>query len=201
MGGWLPVREQLRLGWNIIRWFVWPRGDPAWVNITMLISVAAGAIGLSYGTAWPLCGTIAIAFAVYGYRFRTGPRGLRVDGPLPSSIVRVVSKTRFPWILAGILFFSLAAFGVTGLILAALGCAAAYGTSLRLHPRVRHGRCKGTGEVRGSVFTWTFRKCPRCSSGRLVRYGAGHFGAGHIQAEYAKARTARAKARAEHRWR
>ena len=71
--GMLPVRDQLRLGWNIIRWFFWPRGDPAWMNITMLLSVAAGAIGLSYGTVWPLCGTIAIAVAcnVYGHRSRT----------------------------------------------------------------------------------------------------------------------------------
>ena len=112
-----------------------------------------------------------------------------------------MSKTRFPWILAGILFVSYAAAGAAGLALAGAGCGAAYGVSLWLHPRVRHGRCNGTGEVRGSVFTWTFRKCPRCQSGRVVRYGAGHWGAGHIRSEYAKAGTARAKARAEHRWR
>ena len=112
-----------------------------------------------------------------------------------------MSKARFPWILAGILFVSYAADGVAGLALAGAGCAAAYCSSLWLHPRMRHGRCNGTGEHRGAVFTWVHRKCGRCSSGRIIRYGAGHYGAGHIQAEYAKARTARAKARAEHRWR
>ena len=112
-----------------------------------------------------------------------------------------MTKARFPWILAGILILSYAAFRVTGLILAAIGCAAAYGTSLRAHPRMRHGRCGGTGEHRGAVFTWVHRKCPGCQSGRIVRYGAGHYGAGPVRAEYAKARTARAKARAEHRWR
>ncbi len=107
-----------------------------------------------------------------------------------------MSRSRFPWILAGILLFSLAAWGVTGLVLAALGLSAAYGASLRLHPRIRHRACRGTGEVRGSVFTWTFRKCPRCSSGRLIRWGAGQWGAPHIRAENARGRQARARARA-----
>lgn len=106
-----------------------------------------------------------------------------------------MSRSRFPWILAGILLFSLAAWGVTGLVLAALGSAAAYYASLRRHPRIRHRGCKGTGEVRGSVFTWTFRKCPRCAGGRLIRWGAGQWGPAHIRAENARARLARAKAR------
>ncbi len=46
-----------------------------------------------------------------------------------------MSRSRFPWILAGILLFSFAAWGLTGLVLAAAGSAAAYGASLRLHPR------------------------------------------------------------------
>jgi len=94
-----------------------------------------------------------------------------------------MSKPSFPWILTGILFFSFAAFHVAGLAVAGLGCGVAYVGSLRLHPRMRHGRCKGTGEVRGAVFTWTHRKCPGtvCQGGRQIRWGAGHFGAGHIQ--------------------
>ena len=112
-----------------------------------------------------------------------------------------MSKARFPWVLAGILFVSFAAFRLAGLVVAAAGCAVAYGTSLRLHPRMRHGRCNGTGEHRGAVFTWVHRKCPGCQGGRIIRYGAGHFGAGPIQSEYAKAKAARAKAKAEHRWR
>ena len=108
-----------------------------------------------------------------------------------------MSRSRFPWILAGILLISLAAWGVTGLILAIVGLSAAWYASLRLHPRIRHRACRGTGEVRGAVFTWTFRKCPRCSGGRLIRWGAGQWGAPHIRAENARGRQARAKARQE----
>jgi hypothetical protein len=110
-------------------------------------------------------------------------------------------RSQFPWILAGILLLSLAAWGIAGLVLAGLGSAGAYYASLRMHPRVRHRGCNGTGEVRGSVFTWTFRKCPRCAGGRLVRWGAGQWGAPHVRAERARGRQARAKARQEGTWR
>jgi hypothetical protein len=106
-----------------------------------------------------------------------------------------VSRSRFPWILAGILLVSLAAWGVTGLALASAGSAAAYYVSLRRHPRTRHRACNGTGEVRGAVFTWTFRKCPRCAGGRLIRWGAGQWGPAHIRAENTRGRQSRAKAR------
>ena len=112
-----------------------------------------------------------------------------------------MSKPSFPWILAGILLFSLLAFHLLGLILAVLGTSIAYGISLWIHPRMRHGRCKGTGEHRGAVFTWVHRKCPGCQGGRIIRYGAGHFGAGHIQSEYAKGKAARAAAKDGNRWR
>ena len=112
-----------------------------------------------------------------------------------------MSKPSFPWILAGILFVSFAAFGVLGLIVAGIGTGGAYLISLRVHPRMRHGRCKGTGEHRGAIFTWVHRKCPGCQGGRIIRYGAGHFGAGHIQSEYAKGKAARAAAKDGHRWR
>ena len=113
-------------------------------------------------------------------------------------------KTHFPWILAGILVVSFAAFGALGLTLAALGCGGAYLVSLRLHPRIRHTGfrgCGGTGEHRGAVFTWVFRRCPGCQSGRLIRWGAGRWGAEHIQAEYERGRAARAAARSDHTWR
>ena len=113
-----------------------------------------------------------------------------------------MSKPSFPWILAGILLFSLLAFHLLGLIVAGLGCGIAYGISVRLHPRMRHGKCKGTGEVKGSVFTWTHRKCPGtvCQGGRQIRWGAGHFGASHIQGEYAKAKAAKTAAKEGNRW-
>jgi hypothetical protein len=115
-----------------------------------------------------------------------------------------MSKSRFPWVLAGILVLSFAAFNVAGLVLAALGLFVAYFLSLRLHPRVRHTgwrSCNGTGEHRGAIFTWVFRKCPGCAGGRLVRFGAGQFGSAPIQAEYRRGREARKTAKKNRTWR
>ena len=89
-------------------------------------------------------------------------------------------------------------------ILATLAIIVIAAVTVRIHPRVRHTGwrgCAGTGEHRGFFFPWRFRKCPRCNSGRLISWVAGHFGAGHIQSEYAQSRAARAVARDEHRWR
>ena len=110
-------------------------------------------------------------------------------------------KPQFPFILVGVLVFSYAAFHLGGLILAGLGLSVAYLTSLWLHPRMRHGRCNGTGEHRGTIFTWVHRKCPGCQSGRIVRWGAGQFGTGHIRTEYKRGRDARARAKSGHTWR
>ena len=112
-------------------------------------------------------------------------------------------KPHFPFILIGILILGFAVGNVLGLILASLGLGVAYLASLRLHPRMRHGRCNGSGEVRGSVFTWTHRKCPGtvCQGGRQIRWGAGLWGADHIKAERARAREARAAAKQSNRWR
>jgi hypothetical protein len=112
-----------------------------------------------------------------------------------------VSKTRFPWVLAGILIVAWAGWHAAGLILAVTGCAVVYGSSLRLHPRMRHGRCKGTGEHRSRLFPWVFRKCGRCSGGRIIRWGAGQWGSDHVQAERQRARQQLGAARREHRWR
>jgi hypothetical protein len=114
-----------------------------------------------------------------------------------------VSKSSFPWIIVIILVIGLAVGHVLGLILAALGLVVAYGISLRLHPRMRHGRCNGTGEVKGSVFVWTHRKCPGtvCQGGRQIRWGAGLWGAEHIRSERERARQAKLAAREGNRWR
>ena len=112
-------------------------------------------------------------------------------------------KANFPWILIGILVLGFIVGHALGLILAALGCGVAYLVSLRLHPRMRHGRCKGSGEVKGSVFTWAHRKCPGtvCQGGRQIRWGARHFGAGHIQGEAARTMQAKTAAKQGNRWR
>lgn len=112
-----------------------------------------------------------------------------------------MKRSTFPWAILIIEVVAYAGWHVLGLILATLGLGGAYLASLWLHPRIRHGRCRGTGEVRGSVFTWTFRKCPGCNGGRLIRWGAGQWGAEHVRNERRATAAARARARAEHRWR
>ena len=97
-----------------------------------------------------------------------------------------MTRTQFPWAIAIIYILAVAAFHVVGFVVATIGIGISYFISLRLHPRMRHigfRGCGGTGEVRGAIFTWTFRRCPHCQSGRQIRWGAGHFGADHIQAE------------------
>ena len=113
-------------------------------------------------------------------------------------------KEQFPWTLIVILVLGYLVAHLLGLILAALGLFIAYLASIRLHPRVRHTgwrSCNGSGEKRGSIFTWSFHKCQNCNGGRLIRWGAGHFGPGHIQGEYRRNLEARRKARQNSRWR
>ena len=113
-------------------------------------------------------------------------------------------KTQFPVVLVLILVFSYAIFHIAGLVIVLIASAVTYMVTGRVHPRVRHTGfrgCGGTGEHRGAIFTWRFRKCPRCNSGRLISWGAGHFGASHIQSEYDRSKRARAAAREQNRWR
>jgi hypothetical protein len=115
-----------------------------------------------------------------------------------------MQKRHFPFILIGILIVSYALGSLLGLILATVGLFVVYLASLRVHPRVRHTgwrSCGGTGEQRGTVFTWTFRKCPGCSGGRVIRRGAAVWGAPHVKHEHAEAKQARAGARSNGTWR
>ena len=114
-----------------------------------------------------------------------------------------VQKRHFPLILVGILVVGWAAGNIVGLILAALGLGIAYAFSLRWHPRMRHGKCKGSGEVKGAVFTWTHRKCPGkvCQGGRQIRWGAGLWGPDHVKAERARTIQAKTAAKQGNRWR
>lgn len=115
-----------------------------------------------------------------------------------------MQRSHFPWVLIGILVLGYLIAGVLGLVLAALGLFVAYLVSLRVHPRVRHTgfrSCNGTGEHRGSVFTWTHRKCPNCNGGRLIRWGAGIWGADHIRREHERTKAARKTARQNSIWR
>ena len=115
-----------------------------------------------------------------------------------------MQKSTFPWVLIGILALGAFGAGIVGFIVAAIVLFIVYLFSLRLHPRIRHTGsrgCAGTGEHRGSVFTWTHRKCPGCNGGRLIRWGAGIWGAEHIRHEHARTRAARATARSNRTWR
>lgn len=115
-----------------------------------------------------------------------------------------VRKSSFPWLLGAILIVAYGGWHLTGLIVTSLGLGVAYLATIRIHPRVRHTgfrSCGGSGEHRGAIFSWRFRKCPRCNGGRLISWGAGHLGAGHIQTEYAKGREARKTAKKNHAWR
>lgn len=114
-----------------------------------------------------------------------------------------MSKKRFPRVLAlaGILVLAWARWHAAGLAVALAGLAAVYWSSVRLHPRTRHARCNGTGEHHSPLFPWTHRRCGRCSSGRIIRWGAGQFGAPPVQAERTRTRAANRAARQAHRWR
>jgi len=98
-----------------------------------------------------------------------------------------VRKSQFPWIVVIIVVVATAAWHLVGFILAGLFLLVSYIISLRLHPRMRHGRCKGTGELRGSVFTWTHRRCPspNCQAGRTVRVGNRLLGSDYIKGQRA----------------
>jgi len=92
---------------------------------------------------------------------------------------------------------------VTG-VLVTIGIIVVIAVTIRLHPRTRYtglGSCHGSGESRNFLFPWRFRKCRRCSGGRLISPMAGRFGSDPIRTEAAKAKQARTAARENHRWR
>lgn len=111
-----------------------------------------------------------------------------------------MQRRHYPWILITIVLAAFASGILTGVLVSVI-LIVIYLLSLRVHPRTRHGRCNGTGEHRGVVFTWVHRKCPGCYSGRIIRWGAGRWGSGHIKREYKIAGQARRAARTAHRWR
>ena len=89
-------------------------------------------------------------------------------------------------------------------ILALLILGGAYWVSLIVHPRTRHTgfrSCGGTGEHRGTIFSWGHRRCPRCDGGRMIRMGAGTLGTGPVRDESVRRRQARQAARDRRAWR
>lgn len=43
----MPWKDQLRLGWRMLRWAYWPPDQHAWANIASLIVLAAAIIAVS----------------------------------------------------------------------------------------------------------------------------------------------------------
>jgi hypothetical protein len=87
------------------------------------------------------------------------------------------------------------AIGVIWLVLLA-----GYVISLFIHPRSRCLHCNGTGELRGSVFSWTFRRCPQCQGGRIIRRGATTIGLPHVRQQASQQRQARENTSTRQRW-
>jgi hypothetical protein len=110
--------------------------------------------------------------------------------------------------LGAILVIEATAFAVLhvfGLILATFGLFAVYLVSCRLNPRVRHTsglrHCSGRGEVRSLLFPWSFHRCPGCTGGRQIRWGARFVGPPHIQSEYSRNTAARQMTKGRNAWR
>ena len=112
-----------------------------------------------------------------------------------------MSKSRFPWAVAGILVVAWAGWHALGLVVALVILAGVYLSSVRLSPRIRHGRCNGTGQKQGVLFTWVHRRCGGCSSGRIIRWGAGQWGTPAAQAERTRMRAGLKAAKQGNRWR
>ena len=92
------------------------------------------------------------------------------------------NRRTFPFITLGLLVVAIighsVALGVIWLIVMA-----GYAMSLLFHPRARCTHCSGTGELRGGIYSWSFRRCPRCQGGRIIRRGATVFGLSHVKAQ------------------
>lgn len=48
----MPWRDQLRLGWKILRWLYWPPPFPVWANVAMWITIAAALVAVTIGSLW-----------------------------------------------------------------------------------------------------------------------------------------------------
>ena len=110
-----------------------------------------------------------------------------------------MTRRSFPVIFFGLLVVAIVAhslvIGAVWLVLM-LG----YAVSVLIHPRSRCTHCNGTGELRGSIFTWTFRRCPQCQGGRTIRRGATVLGLPHVRQQAEAQRRARENTSTRQRW-
>ena len=119
----------------------------------------------------------------------------------PSGLIVTIMWNRrlFPLWFFGLLVVAIIAhslaIGVIWLVLMA-----GYLVSVMIHPRVRCLHCSGTGELRGAIFPWTFRRCPQCAGGRIVRRGAGVVGLPQVRDQARAFRETRRNTRFWQRW-
>lgn len=109
------------------------------------------------------------------------------------------SRRTFPlWffglLVVAIVAHSLALAAVWGVLMVG------YGISVLVHPRARCLHCSGTGELRGSLFTWAHRRCPQCQGGRIIRRGATAIGLPHVRQQARTQRQARENTSTRQRW-
>lgn len=112
-----------------------------------------------------------------------------------------MSKTQALLVLGVILLVAWAKWHVLGVAAAGGLLLVAGVSSTRLSPWTSHGRCGGTGRHRSWLFPWAFRRCGRCSSGRVLRPGARLTGSEAARNEHARAAASRANAREHRTWR
>lgn len=60
----MPWRDQLKLGWKIIRWLYWPAGWPVWANIVIWICTAVVLVCIATGNLWGIVGVIVVAIGI-----------------------------------------------------------------------------------------------------------------------------------------
>ena len=109
------------------------------------------------------------------------------------------SRRTFPIWFFGLLVVAIighsVAIGVIWLVVMA-----GYAVSVVIHPRARCTHCNGTGELRGSLFPWTFRRCHQCQGGRIIRRGAESIGLPHVRAQARQHRQERERTAIRERW-
>jgi hypothetical protein len=113
-----------------------------------------------------------------------------------------VQRQHFPVAIVVVLATAFALASFAGLIFAAAGLVVVYLASVRLHPRMLHRKCGGSGRTHDWLFPWVYHRCRGCGgSGRWIRFGAARWGMLHIRQEADAGAKARASARAGRVWR
>lgn len=119
--------------------------------------------------------------------------------PFPPTLRNMWTRRSFPFLFFGLLIVAVighsVALGVVWLVVMA-----GYAVSVVIHPRARCLHCSGTGELRGSLMPWAFRRCAQCQGGRIIRRGAASIGLPHVREQARQQRQARQNTSTRQRW-